>query len=62
MAEWKTIGYAARKLGVTKRTVRDWIHDGRLSAFKLSPTKQGRWRIDEDVLLDFQRKVQDEAK
>ncbi len=45
-----TVRHAAKHAGVTDATVRRWIHDGYLKAFR---TSTGTWRIEPRVLNQF---------
>lgn len=46
MPNWITVSAASRQLGIAERTVRHWIHRGKLTAKK----EGGRWLIDEDSI------------
>lgn len=36
---------AAEKLGVTERTIRNWIEEGAIHAYKLNPKSKSQYRI-----------------
>ena len=48
LPEWITVKSASRKVGVSDRTIRNWIAKGKLSAKK----KGNRWLIDESSLSE----------
>lgn len=43
----------AKMTGFTTETVRSWIHDGHLEAFKFGPRT---WRVKRSVLIEFLNK------
>jgi excisionase family DNA binding protein len=51
-----TTGEAARRLGVTQRSVQNYVNDGLLRAEKKVAGLDFRWEIEEADLVEFARR------
>lgn len=57
-----TIDLAAKKAGVTPRTVWNWIHDGLAGGVRLKASKLGaKWVIERADLEEFSRRLAEAA-
>ena len=49
---WYTVSEVARRLRVQDKTIRHWIHQGRIRAVRL-PGRRSGWRISEQAVQEF---------